>query len=312
VIPSPILTHKEAIMKTGKWAVMWLVLMAGPMRADGQDEKTPKAETKTKAKGIFITTPGTQTLQGGKITLKIEEKNGKLDSYVTRNRLEGEPEQPGTWGPLNPRIKKDASWFIYTDSPDEVWWFDGDGHLYMIPYNNHQPDFQDGGVYQMGGKYLKIAPKELLDRLPKAFKEQPDDDESCFITAVGTYSLHGGKVTFKIEEKNDKLDTYVLGRRQEWGPINPRIMKNAKWFVYTGSADELWWYDGDRHLYLFPCGNHRPDYGDGSIFQISAKYLPGIAPKPVLDRLSKAFQEEIKLKSKEKNLPARNPESSKP
>ena len=165
-------------MKTSTWVIMGLSLIAGSTSAQAQVEKVAKA----KAKGTFVTTVGTHTLNEGRLTFKIEEVNGKLDSHVTRNRVEGDTREPEGWGPLNPRIKTDASWFIYADSPDEVWWFDGDSHLYMMIFGDHRPRFARGGIYQMGQNNLQMAPQEVQDRLPKAFKkgsEKEEDKSSC-------------------------------------------------------------------------------------------------------------------------------------
>jgi hypothetical protein len=60
-------------MKTLSGVAACLVLFAGSLRAEAQEEKAVKAEAKPK--GVFITTVGTHKLHDGRVTLKIEEKN---------------------------------------------------------------------------------------------------------------------------------------------------------------------------------------------------------------------------------------------
>jgi hypothetical protein len=158
-------------MKATGFFITSFVLIVGSKYADSQVEKIPKSE----AKGSFITTVGTHKLYGGKITVKIEEANGKLDSFIKRNKMEGETRELPTWGPLNPRIKKEAPWFVYTESADEAWWFDGDKHLYLLPFSGRRHEYEAGGLYQLDAKHLTIAPKAVLDRLPETFKELPKD-----------------------------------------------------------------------------------------------------------------------------------------
>jgi hypothetical protein len=158
-------------MNTLRCMAICSALIAASTHSQAQVDNAAKPETK----GTFVTTVGTHKLFGGKITLKIEEVDGKLDSYVNRNREKGEFRKTGGWGPLNPRIKKGAPWFIYAESADEVWWFDGDSHLHLMPFENHRAGFADGGIYQIGRKQMQMVPREVQDRLPKAFKEGPKD-----------------------------------------------------------------------------------------------------------------------------------------
>jgi hypothetical protein len=154
------------------------VLVVGPKHAESQVEKVPKPE----AKGSFITTVGTHNLYEGKITVKIEEVSGRLDSFIKRNKMADETREFGMWGPLNPRIKMDAPWFVYAESADEAWWFDGAKRLYLLSFSDRRPNYGAGGIYQIDAKHLKIAPKEVQDRLPKAFKEVPKEEDKRSIT----------------------------------------------------------------------------------------------------------------------------------
>ena len=70
--------------------------------------------------------------------------------------------------PYHPRIKEGASWFIYTEMADEVWWFDGDRHFYLFEEGNGRPGYKRGGVYELDRKSWHIAPKPVVDRLPRA------------------------------------------------------------------------------------------------------------------------------------------------
>ena len=160
-------------MKTWKWVVASLALIAGSACAEGQAEKTAKAKTK----GTFVTTVGTQTLYGGKITIKVEEVDGKLDTHISRNRAEGETRQSEGWGPIKPRIKKDAAWFIYSASADEAWWFDGEKYLYLLSFEDRRPEFAVGAISQLGPEHFRHVPREVQDRLPEAFKKRPKEEK---------------------------------------------------------------------------------------------------------------------------------------
>jgi hypothetical protein len=146
-----------------------MVVLAMASGAEAQEQKPQKG----KAKGTFVKTVGTHTLYGGKLTLKIEETKGKLDSYVTRKRTKGETDdvEATGWGPINPKIEKNANWFIYSESADEAWWFDGVKRLYLMTFDDHRPEFAAGGLYQIDRKSLRMIPKEVQDRLPKSFKQ---------------------------------------------------------------------------------------------------------------------------------------------
>jgi hypothetical protein len=131
------------------------------------DEPAEKGQASA-PKGHFVTSVGTHTFHDGKITIKVEKVNGKLDTYVRRHGLEGVQQSSHGWGPINPRIKEGASWFIYTEMADEVWWFDGDRHFYLFEEGNGRPGYKRGGVYELDRKSWHIAPKPVVDRLPRA------------------------------------------------------------------------------------------------------------------------------------------------
>jgi hypothetical protein len=143
-------------------------------------------ETNTSRKSVennFVTTVGTHVICAGKVTVRVYEQEDKLNYRVTRNwsEREGEPVRIHTSGPVEPPIDQDADWFIYAESPDEVWTFDGreslilremgrtvpgrDSHGGIYEIHPHS-DFQSNAIQRIADK----APQALRDSLPEAFR----------------------------------------------------------------------------------------------------------------------------------------------
>ena len=117
----------------------------------------------------FVTTEGVHERFDGKLTLKVYEQDGKFNYRVCRNV----PEEKSESGPVKPNIEKGSKWFIFAETYDEVWIYNGSDILILRPFHDRRPNFPNGGFYQLKGKeYLDIMPKAVRDRLPDSFKKE--------------------------------------------------------------------------------------------------------------------------------------------
>lgn len=132
------------------------VLAVASAWADGGDD------------GDFMSTVGTRSRHEGKLTLKVYEQAGKLNYRVCRDGIGGGAEQ----GPSKASIEKGSPWFIFSESADEVWIFDGRESLILRPFHDRRPGYSNGGFYEVPKERstLDTMPKALRDHLPETFK----------------------------------------------------------------------------------------------------------------------------------------------
>ena len=160
--------------------------------------------------------------------------------------------------------------------------------------------------------------------------DKPDRDG--FITQVGTYRLYHGKFTLRFFEKKGKLNYEEVGTiRKLWvpflfkyeetwagGPADPWIEKGPSWFAFAESPKErspkaVWIFSGLDKLQLLkwdpaPEGSQ---FEPGTLLCTQYEYDPDTfpsivnnVPKPVLDRLPRAFKRKLGVKGLASNTPS--------
>ena len=61
----------------------------------------------------------------------------------------------------SPNVLNSAGWFVYVETPDRLWIYDGDKHLI---FEGHEKEKLVGG---MSPEIMATCPKEVLEALPE-------------------------------------------------------------------------------------------------------------------------------------------------
>jgi hypothetical protein len=226
----------------------------------------------------FINSLGSHRLFDGKLTLHMLEK-GEFVIYkfeeapkiINNANLKGTSQI--TTSPSEPTIKKGAKWFVFPVSKDEVWIYEGEEKvtLYTAVDPEAKKESQNNGVFIINDSkhnIIKNAPKEFLARLPKSMRKKYGVEEADIdvLTALGSHHFFKGRLSIELIEKNNMIDCRIkyklpdgLPGFVETGPVKPGFEKEAKWFVYPRSEDEVWTFDGRDHLILIILGEGHPE-----------------------------------------------------
>jgi hypothetical protein len=93
--------------------------------------------------------------------------------------------------------------------------------------------------------------------LSGAFRgDQPDKDEkNVMINSLGVFNLYEGELIIKTVEDSDRIN-YIFTYKTKYStrdmhPIRPPIKKDANWFLFPVSKDEVWIYEGGYSLLLY-------------------------------------------------------------
>ncbi len=79
-------------------------------------------------------------------------------------------------GPVKPGFQKEAKWFVYPRSEDEVWTFDGRDHLILIIFGDGHPG--NVSYYQLAsarGARGRKVPEKVKERLPVGYLDKPEE-----------------------------------------------------------------------------------------------------------------------------------------
>jgi hypothetical protein len=111
--------------------------------------------------GGVITKSGEYKASDGKLAFKILEADGTLTLIFTRSS------KPKNNVVVNLPPKKGAFWLVYPEIPNKVW-------LFRAPDLVELELTDQGGNSRTytGSKVVKVAPKTLLDALPKEVLEK--------------------------------------------------------------------------------------------------------------------------------------------
>jgi hypothetical protein len=157
--------------RTNSVSIVLITLLAICSSSDGDDSLSSP----------FINSLGKHSLFDGKLTIHMVEKDDfviykfeEAEKAIKTDAIDGKIKI--TSSPSKPRIKKGAKWFIFPVSKNEVWIYEGGDDLTL--YKAIDPEGRralNNGVFLMADQehnIVKKAPKEVLDRLPKAMKEK--------------------------------------------------------------------------------------------------------------------------------------------
>jgi hypothetical protein len=98
-------------------------------------------------------------------------------------------------------------------------------------------------------------------------KRVPEDaDPADVLTALGSHQFFQGRLSVELIEKKNMISCRIKHKLPdgmsgfvETGPVKPGFEKEAKWFVYPRSEDEVWTFDGRDHLILIIFGEGHPE-----------------------------------------------------
>ena len=99
----------------------------------------------------------------GVLVLKVYEDRGKLTYRVTRVHGSG----AGSAGPSVAAIEPDSGWFLFPESANKVWIFDGDDALMLDEFDGLGKTTYSCSKGNPG--LVNKAPNVVRERLPKSF-----------------------------------------------------------------------------------------------------------------------------------------------
>ena len=112
-----------------------------------------------------VTTLGTHRFFDNRLSVELSETDGKIYCRIKQTPGFGEV------GPIKPLFDKQTKWFVYPQSQNEIWTFDGRDYLILIAFNDDHPgnvSWSQSGHMGANGRKL---PKIVRDQLPKEFLE---------------------------------------------------------------------------------------------------------------------------------------------
>jgi hypothetical protein len=123
-----------------------------------------------RARPTLITTTGSHTITRGKLSFDIYEDKGRINLRLCQKSAPG-----GGWekfGPTKPPFEKGANWFVYPETPERFWVFDGRDGLEL--WWARRSPVSPGGIAscQVVPEIVKEAPERVRALLPKAFKDR--------------------------------------------------------------------------------------------------------------------------------------------
>ena len=153
-----------------------------------------------------------------------------------------------------------------------------------------QADSAEAAPLPNGNEPTAGAPDE------QANKEGRSGASGRFITNVGQYNLHDGKLVIRVWEEDRKIRWSATqpAKVTKNGTIGPETVrpndgmsKESPWFVFSSSSQVIWNYDGDKKMNVLT-------FGETGSFWKEVDLVPAwpilfqpdaTVPKEVLDRL---------------------------
>lgn len=126
----------------------------------------------------FVTTPGSHSLAGGKVTVEVTEAADGFRWKVSMPLKGG-----GQTAVRRAEPPSGKGWFAYADSADAVWVYDGRGQLSLIESAEGEtggqrvPTLEQTDATLPGGwspLLRKRPPQELIDRLPAELRPRKE------------------------------------------------------------------------------------------------------------------------------------------
>jgi hypothetical protein len=104
------------------------------------------------------------------------------------------------------------------------------------------------------------------------------DEPGEFVILPDTHAM-------RVYEERNALNYRFVVPNRKWGPVEPRIKKDAPWFAYIENANRVWVYDGDDDLVLL---RNRPGRDSGSYsIKVCGDWLRQQIPPEVASRMEK-------------------------
>lgn len=158
----------------------WLKLIK---RADRRDLYYPRSPDQfvrkpPNADGA-ITGTGEYTLFENALTVRVWEQDGKIGWSMRRTQS---GEDPGTFGtPSMSRVRKDSPWFVFPESANRIWLFDGVGTIVLWRETVNEPPKPRGRTSEVihvdlptwSEKEYGMVPEAVLKRLPAGLRPRP-------------------------------------------------------------------------------------------------------------------------------------------
>lgn len=147
--------------------VMTVILSAcGPNSANSTGKKESQSRNVISINS-FITTEGEHIISGSAYKVHVYEENNKLNYKMYFPSGSG-------GGPTLPNIKKDSDWFIYVESNERYWIFDGnvDVKLMELRKTSERVVFKTSDLPGTNYTLFNVMPSVVKNKLPKNILEQ--------------------------------------------------------------------------------------------------------------------------------------------
>jgi hypothetical protein len=120
----------------------------------------------------FITAAGEHSFFGNDLRIKVYLETGRLKHSIIR-KFQGKEGSIST----NTELGKEKGWFIYPESADSVWLFDGVNGLTRVRFAEVDGISETYAGYHSlpGSEALKDVPQAVIDRLPESLRTEPKD-----------------------------------------------------------------------------------------------------------------------------------------
>ena len=119
-----------------------------------------------------ITDVGERFFFGRNLNVKVYEERGKLKYALVRKFQDKELTHS-----KSTELAKEGGWFIYPESADSVWLFDGVNKLISMRFKEVDGMTQSyaGASTLPSAEALKDVPQVVIDRLPESLRSEPKD-----------------------------------------------------------------------------------------------------------------------------------------
>jgi hypothetical protein len=146
---------------------VWLLMTAGVIVSIVPACGTAPAGL-PKTRPDTITTVGTHTILPNKLAVEVYHDRGKINYRLWQMAPEA---GQGKTGPEDPPFEKGAKWFIFVESPERFWVFNGRDELELSWIDGPR-----GGVFssRVNPEIVNEAPERVRALLPKHFKDKFD------------------------------------------------------------------------------------------------------------------------------------------
>ena len=159
-----------------KWVTL-LGVVLGAVATASQSQADPSKGDKPAAEPLIMAA-GDHIAQGGLVRVYIRPVDAKFPEFrpivVGFAPKSGDKYPLASYQPAN-GVRDGTSWFVYPESAERVWVFDGRDKLILCV---HQFKVQPASIESSGNisdanklEVVKSAPAAVRDRLPKAFMD---------------------------------------------------------------------------------------------------------------------------------------------